>query len=119
MPSPSLVPDSASIDLDHLRRMTLGDRSLEREVLTLFERQAAQLLTRLAALPADAAALAHTLKGSARGIGAFAVADAAEHFEEVLRSRNSKTEATIEAMTALKHAVADACDAIDGLLRTN
>lgn len=66
MPSPPLAPDDGPIDLDHLQRMTLGDARLEREVLTMFSAQAASLIGSLAALPADAEALAHTLKGSAR-----------------------------------------------------
>src|SRR5205085_2261563 len=36
------------IDLVHLSRMTFGDRSLEREVLALFDRQAAILVARMA-----------------------------------------------------------------------
>ena len=67
------------IDLDHLSRMTLGERRREREVLALFDRQADILLERMnSAAPAGVATLAHTLKGSARGIGAWAVASAAE-----------------------------------------
>jgi HPt (histidine-containing phosphotransfer) domain-containing protein len=79
-------PPSASIerpiDLVHLARMTLGDRSLEREVLQLFDRQATMLLARMReGSPSTVAALAHTLKGSARGIGAGRVAGAAEALE--------------------------------------
>ena len=83
MPSPPLAPGDAAIDLDHLSRMTLGERSLEREVLALFARQSEMLLQRMdAANPADAAAAAHTLKGSALGIGAWRVAHAAEAVEQ-------------------------------------
>jgi HPt (histidine-containing phosphotransfer) domain-containing protein len=78
--APPLVP--AVIDQGHLTRMTLGDRSLEREVLQLFVRQSTIMLARIAgAAPALAAASAHTLKGSARGIGAWRVARAAEVLE--------------------------------------
>jgi HPt (histidine-containing phosphotransfer) domain-containing protein len=80
--SPPLAPAATAIDRGHLMRMTLGDASLEREVLALFDRQAGMLLARMAgAAPAVVAALAHTIKGSARGIGAFAVARAAETVE--------------------------------------
>jgi HPt (histidine-containing phosphotransfer) domain-containing protein len=73
---------STSIDQVHLERMTLGDRSLEREVLEIFARQIAMTVERIAgAGPAHAAAAAHTLKGSARGIGAWRVAAAAERLE--------------------------------------
>ena len=71
-----------AIDATHLDRMTLGDRALEREVLELFLRQTAMMLDRImGAEPPVAAAAAHTLKGSARGIGAWRVAHAAETLE--------------------------------------
>lgn len=80
--SPPLVPDNHIIDLSHLFRMTLGDHSLQREVLQLFDRQADMLIARMnCSDPAAVAALAHTLKGSARGIGAWGVAAAAEGVE--------------------------------------
>jgi HPt (histidine-containing phosphotransfer) domain-containing protein len=78
---------STSIDQVHLERMTLGDRSLEREVLEIFARQTAMTLQRIAgAGPARTAAAAHTLKGSARGIGAWRVAAAAERLENAAAS---------------------------------
>ena len=80
--APPLVPVEAAIDLKHLARMTLGERGLEVEVLTLFDRQAAVLLDHMRqAAPPAIAAFAHTLKGSARGIGAWRVAAAAEVVE--------------------------------------
>ena len=66
------------IDRSHLAHMTLGDRNLEREVLQLFEQQAELLIARMRANePPAVAALAHTLKGSAMGVGAANVARAA------------------------------------------
>jgi len=80
--APSLAPDDRPIDLVHLARTTLGDRSLEREVLQLFDRQAALLIARMrSATPGGVALIAHTMKGSARGIGAWRVARAAEAVE--------------------------------------
>jgi hypothetical protein len=62
------------IDTDHLERMTLGDRHLEREILEIFARQTSLMLDRIAgATPTVTAAVAHTLKGSARGVGAWCV----------------------------------------------
>jgi len=58
MPSPPLAPDDGPIDFEHLRRMTLGDAELEREVLGLFSVQALRVVGTLAALPADARAQA-------------------------------------------------------------
>ena len=69
--APDERADNAPIDRSHLSRMTFGDHSLEREVLQLFDRQAELLMERMnASAPAAIATLAHTLKGSAVGIGA-------------------------------------------------
>jgi HPt (histidine-containing phosphotransfer) domain-containing protein len=81
--APPIAPD-APIDLVHLAQMTLGDTSLEREVLDLFDRQVVMLLGRMGnEQPRVVAALAHTLIGSARGIGAWKVAEAAEAVERL------------------------------------
>lgn len=78
-----MQPMGAVIDRDHLARMTFGDQSLERELLQLFDRQAVILLDRMrTADGASVAALAHTLKGSAVGIGAGHVARAAAEVEQ-------------------------------------
>jgi len=70
------------LDRVHLARMTFNDHSLEREVLQLFDRQAELLMQRIrGSEPAAIATLAHTLKGSAAGIGAVQVARAAEATE--------------------------------------
>jgi hypothetical protein len=77
-------PDLAKvvIDLAHLARMTCGEKRLETEVLALFDRQAIMLLARIEEAPALViGVLAHTLAGSARGIGAWEVAAAAERLE--------------------------------------
>src|SRR5471030_757995 len=72
----------AAIDRGHLSRITFGDRSLEREVLQLFDRQAVMLIERIrAGNPASIASLAHTLKGSAAGIGASFLARSADETE--------------------------------------
>ena len=113
MPSPPLVPDDGPIDIAHLKRMTLGDARLEREVLAMFSGQAVGLIDALAVLPADAAELAHTLNGSARAIGAFQVADAAEVFEAAMRNGGEPS----EALAALQQAIAQARGAIEAMLR--
>jgi HPt (histidine-containing phosphotransfer) domain-containing protein len=113
MPSPPLAPDDGPLDLSHLNRMTLGDASLEHEVLAMFAAQSVGLIGALAAWPADAGALAHTLKGSARAIGAFGVADAAESLETLIRSGGDPAQALAE----LSEAVARVRTAIDAILR--
>ena len=113
MPSPPLAPDDGPIDFDHLRRMTLGDAGLEREVLAMFAAQTVTLIGAIAAMPPEAGALAHTLKGSARAIGAFAVADAAACLEAVLQRGDDPA----RALAGLEDAVRQARAAIDAMLR--
>ncbi len=113
MPSPPLAPDDGPIDTAHLERMTLGDAGLRREVLTMFAAQALRLVGMLAAAPPDADALAHTLKGSARAIGAFAVADAATALEAALKNGEDPA----RALRELEELVAQARGAIEAMTR--
>jgi HPt (histidine-containing phosphotransfer) domain-containing protein len=113
MPSPPLAPDDGPIDFEHLKRMTLGDAGLEQEVLAMFAAQSVKLMAQLATVPADAGALAHTLKGSARAIGAFAVAEAAARLEAVLGNGSDPSGPLAE----LGDAVAEARAAIETVLR--
>jgi len=113
MPSPPLAPDDGPIDFQHLGRMTLGDAILEHEVLAMFSAQAVGLMGALAVLPAAAGELAHKLKGSARAIGAFQVADAAGRLETAVLNGDDPAQALAE----LDDAVALARMAIDAILR--
>ncbi len=103
------------IDEEHLGRMTLGDRRLEREVLQIFVRQTAVMLGRIAdGEPDVAAAAAHTLTGSARGIGAWRVARAAEQLERA--SGEGSDGKFSEAIAELKAASLEASAAIGARL---
>jgi HPt (histidine-containing phosphotransfer) domain-containing protein len=113
MPSPPLAPDDGPIDFEHLQRMTLGDAGLEQEVLAMFAAQSARLMAALATVPADAGALTHTLKGSARAIGALDVAEAAARLEAVLADGTDPS----SPLTELGDAVALARAAIEAVLR--
>jgi HPt (histidine-containing phosphotransfer) domain-containing protein len=113
MPSPPLAPDDGPIDFEHLSRMTLGDAGLEQEVLAMFSAQSGKLIGALAAMPADAPALAHTLKGSARAIGAMAVADAAARLEAAIAAGFDPT----SALADLDDAIAQTRAVIDAVLR--
>lgn len=108
--------EPTAIDEDHLRRMTLGDRRLEREVLEIFARQTIIMLDRISgAGPALAAATAHTLMGSARGIGAWRVAQAAERLEQAAIGQSREAELD-EAVEELKAATLEAGAAIGARL---
>ncbi len=94
-------PFTPAIDRAHLSRVTYGDQGLERELLTLFDRQATLLLARMRDSEAVAfAALAHTLKGSALGIGAGEVAEAAAAAEKVAAASPAKRSAAIARLSA-------------------
>jgi HPt (histidine-containing phosphotransfer) domain-containing protein len=96
---------SPVIDLVHLSRQTLGDSELENELLTLFDRQAEQFAARLAspAAPGESRQrgdLAHTLKGSARAVGAFELGDAADAYEIAVRAGAPDTEFALKRLQA-------------------
>src|SRR5262249_9566247 len=113
MPSSPPVSSDLLLDLDHLKRMTLGDEELEQEVLRMFVAQASGLVAALAEEPADAASLVHTLKGSARAIGGFGGADHAAVVETAIGQGADSS----SALAALEEAVAATRTAIEARLR--
>ena len=78
-------PGSPVFDRAHLARYTSGDAALEAELIGLFEDQAERCVALMESAPDRAAwrAAAHTLKGAARGVGAFALGDICEEAEEL------------------------------------
>jgi HPt (histidine-containing phosphotransfer) domain-containing protein len=90
------------IDRAHLARQTMGDVALQREVLALFAAQAEAILRDIGQWNGDTADLAHRLVGSARGIGAHAVASAAARVEHAARLGRPIGE---DEMTALRQSV--------------
>jgi HPt (histidine-containing phosphotransfer) domain-containing protein len=82
------------VNLVHLSRQTFGDKRLETELLRLFMRQAEQILASLEGQPVElldrqsAGDLLHTLLGSARVVGATAVAALAQRLEAEQRRTN-------------------------------
>ena len=108
----ALQSASRPIDLVHLARQTLGDRSLEQEVLRLFLTQMEVYMDRVenAKNYEERFAASHTIKGSARNIGAWNVADVAAHLE-------SAAEDEINAdVKALKLALDETCQFILSIL---
>jgi HPt (histidine-containing phosphotransfer) domain-containing protein len=107
------APPLPCVNLAHLRRYTLGNRDLELEVLHLFVGQAPQTFGQLAAAQ-DAVRwkiAAHTLKGSARAVGAeriAALAQAAEHIDPRQTER-------AQIVAELEEAIAEASAFVAGL----
>ncbi|MDD7910411.1 Hpt domain-containing protein [Pseudovibrio exalbescens] len=71
------------MDWSHLDRVTFGDASLQKQVLTMFCDQARDFIEQLRVVNAsdEAVTILHTLKGSSRGIGANDLADFVEEEE--------------------------------------
>jgi len=100
---------TGAVDFGHLQAYAGGDLDLVEEVLGLFREQAALWVRLLdAAAPAEAwRDAAHTLKGSARGIGAFALADACEAAELAGPDLGERTVLVGRVHDALDLALAD------------
>jgi HPt (histidine-containing phosphotransfer) domain-containing protein len=93
------------VDLVHLGRYTGGDRALNQEILGLFERECHNILARLETLAKESGdvkswrEITHSLKGAARGIGAFELADAAAEAE---KAHGGDRKALLEAVHRIK-----------------
>lgn len=100
-----------AIDHDHLRRYTMGDQQLENEVLYLFAGELPKTLGALRAAHTDLEwkIAAHTLKGSARAVGAWRIAAAAVAAEKspvVVYDPIGKAEAVAACELAAMDAIA-------------
>lgn len=101
---------SRPIDLSHLSQQTMGDRNLEHEVLGLFAEQAQTVRRQIGnASVKERLFLAHALKGSARGVGAFAIAECASAIED------SPTDRLV--VKRLVRLIDEACDFIASISR--
>jgi HPt (histidine-containing phosphotransfer) domain-containing protein len=100
--------DELPVDLDHLRRYTLGDKALEDEVLGLFLAQLPETIAALrsAATERDWKMAAHTLKGSSRAVGAWRIARLAQQAEALVCS--DEPEACSDAISKLEAAASEA-----------
>lgn len=72
---------TGAIDFDYLEAFAAGDQAVVDEVLELFGEQAEMWSKLLHADQPNWRDAAHTVKGSARGVGAVALADACEAAE--------------------------------------
>ncbi|MCJ2083673.1 Hpt domain-containing protein [Methylobacterium sp. J-090] len=101
--------DQTPLDHDHLARQTFGDAELARDLLMLFAGQCQRLLSEIldpSRPMAERADLAHTLKGSALGVGAGRVAAASAAVEDALRAgRDPGTAPLAEAVAAALQAI--------------
>lgn len=105
-------PTPPPIDLDHLAQYTAGDAVVEAEVLGMFVPNAAQYIDTMAAggQADDWRIAAHSLKGVARGVGAFEVAALAEAAEKVEASARDERQRHV---ADLRRALARVRDFVD------
>ena len=102
--STTMARPEQPVDIEHLNRYTGGDGSLNEEILQLFATQCREMMAKLETLAtgdADAKSwreTTHTLKGAARGIGAFALGNAAAEAEKT----GSERPAVLPALERLK-----------------
>ena len=97
--------DARPVDLAHLARYTGGDAAINAEVLQLFVTQCGELVERMDGILQSGDGktwreIAHSLKGAARGIGAFQMADAAAACEPIDLAANNA--GAVGALRALK-----------------
>ena len=76
------------VDLSHLARYTGGDRGLNSEILKLFDGQISEMVSQLLGVLEQRDArkwreVTHTIKGAARGVGAFTMGEIAADAEPV------------------------------------
>lgn len=112
--APLVARNCRAIDLTHLAKQTLGDPALESEILALFVRQSRTLADRIA-LETNARKrrdMLHTLKGSARAVGAWQVARMAECLELLLSTAECDPRGAVHGLAA---SVTDAIAAIEDL----
>jgi HPt (histidine-containing phosphotransfer) domain-containing protein len=94
------------VDLAHLARYTGGDKSLNAEILRLFDGQITEMVEQLQAIidqrdPKKWRQVTHTIKGAARGVGAFAMGQAAAEAEPV--DPSAHPDRAGEALATLKN----------------
>ncbi len=112
------IGEATPVDMAHLALYTLGDAALEREVLELFCTQSVSYLDQLRAATSHKAwyQAAHALKGSARAVGAWRLARAAEYIEalredsppELRAAQIQELEASLQEAAAFVASLSDA-----------
>jgi HPt (histidine-containing phosphotransfer) domain-containing protein len=103
--------EQAPIDLSHLARYTGGEKALNAEILKLFDGQITEMVGQLHTVlrARDAKRwreITHTIKGAARGVGAFAMGEAAAAAEPVdPLTGGDKAEEAVRRLQQEGHAV--------------
>lgn len=105
---------SAAVDISHFHAMTGGDGELQAEIIGLF-RQQAQIWARLLIPDAPVQTwkdAAHTLKGSARGLGLWPLAQACADAELLATSGQKDGPAIAAGLAKARAALEEALEAL-------
>ena len=99
-----------ALDREHLSHYTMGIEELAAEIVGLFLVQMPSILAMLrsATSPADWKLATHTLKGSARAVGAMRIAGIAAELETLDISDSEARQPLVEALDAEVAAVREA-----------
>ena len=95
------MADPRVVDLNQLDRYTGGDRLTNEEILRLFDAQCREMMTKLEDLAGQETGgkawrdIVHTLKGAARGVGAFDLGDSAAEAEKAETGRGTAISALL------------------------
>ena len=92
-----------AIDLEHLAKYTGGEKDLNGEILRLFDSQISSMVTELNSLIATEDSkrwreIAHTIKGAARGVGAFEMGEAAAKAKPVNPADSAEAQAALQKL---------------------
>lgn len=104
---------SAPIDTSHLEKYVFGDAALRDEILTIFIEQAASWIARMEPSLGDDdwRHATHTLKGAARGVGAWSLGELAERAETLIGpgQNDARRRVCEDLKAAADAAIAHAC----------
>ena len=94
--------DPAVFDLAFFRRYTMDNRDLELEIIGLFRGQLPALIKQMrrAIDPYDWKLATHTLKGSARAVGATRIGEIASELEQLLNAGQGERDALLAELEA-------------------
>lgn len=105
------------IDLDHLDKYVAGDTALRDEILVIFSEQIETLKEQISetANNEDWKFVTHSLKGAARGVGAWALGDLSEEAEALIGDMPAKNEKRAAILVSIRREITAAIDDVKRL----
>jgi len=104
----------AMIDIVHLEKYVVGDDALRDEILSIFSDQAQLLSEQFSIEQTDEGwrDTAHTMKGAARGVGAWLLGDLCEEAEDLVGQIPGKNEKRAALLVSIRAQMTDTvCEA--------